>query len=148
MFAVPHYCTRSTMKRQHPDEPMVNEPPHQKQRTTYRAVPVHEQQPYRQLKVEDALAYLDNPPIWQAGVCWAAWRAWNCRLILKICLILRQVKRQFGEQPAIYNQFLDIMKNFKAQTCVPVPRSRFERVVAARPDRCDLPPSTASTRPA
>lgn len=27
-----------------------------------------------------------------------------------------QVKRQFGEQPSIYNQFLDIMKNFKAQT--------------------------------
>jgi len=26
------------------------------------------------------------------------------------------VKRQFGEQPYIYNQFLEIMKNFKAQT--------------------------------
>ena len=26
-----------------------------------------------------------------------------------------QVKTQFGSQPQIYNQFLDIMKNFKAQ---------------------------------
>ena len=139
------------MKRQHPDEPMVNEPPHQKQRTTYRAVPVHEQQPYRQLKVEDALAYLDKvrfPAIWQAVVCWVASRAWNCCVISKICRNSLQVKRQFGEQPAIYNQFLDIMKNFKAQTCVPVPRSRFERVVAAGSDRCDPCASTASTRPA
>jgi paired amphipathic helix protein Sin3a len=37
----------------------------------------------RQLKVEDALAYLEK------------------------------VKTQFGDQPKIYNQFLDIMKNFK-----------------------------------
>jgi histone deacetylase complex regulatory component SIN3 len=27
-----------------------------------------------------------------------------------------QVKTQFGSQPQIYNQFLEIMKNFKAQT--------------------------------
>jgi paired amphipathic helix protein Sin3a len=40
----------------------------------------------RELKVEDALQYLD------------------------------QVKAQFSDQPTIYNQFLDIMKNFKAQT--------------------------------
>ena len=42
---------------------------------------------YRQLKVEDALAYLD------------------------------QVKMKFEKQPQIYNQFLDIMKEFKAQRC-------------------------------
>jgi len=42
--------------------------------------------PYRQLKVEDALAYLD------------------------------QVKMKFEKQPHIYNQFLDIMKEFKAQS--------------------------------
>lgn len=41
---------------------------------------------FRQLKVEDALLYLE------------------------------QVKTQFAEQPAVYNQFLDIMKEFKAQT--------------------------------
>eukprot|EP00941_MAST-03F_sp_MAST-3F-sp1_P000344 g344.t1 len=41
--------------------------------------------PYRQLKVEDALEYLDK------------------------------VKKQFGHIPEIYNRFLDIMKNFKAQ---------------------------------
>ena len=29
-----------------------------------------------------------------------------------------QVKRQFETKPHIYNQFLDIMKSFKAQTCV------------------------------
>jgi paired amphipathic helix protein Sin3a len=39
----------------------------------------------RELKVEDALLYLD------------------------------QVKMAFGEKPEIYNEFLDIMKNFKAQ---------------------------------
>ena len=39
----------------------------------------------RQLKVEDALQYLDK------------------------------VKTQFGNQPMVYNQFLEIMKNFKAQ---------------------------------
>jgi len=41
---------------------------------------------YRQLKVEDALAYLED------------------------------VKREFHNQPQVYNQFLDIMKEFKAQT--------------------------------
>ena len=41
--------------------------------------------PHRQLKVEDALAYLD------------------------------QVKMAFAGQPHVYNQFLDIMKEFKAQ---------------------------------
>jgi histone deacetylase complex regulatory component SIN3 len=40
----------------------------------------------RQLKVEDALAYLDK------------------------------VKTQFSESPSVYNKFLEIMKNFKAQT--------------------------------
>ncbi len=39
----------------------------------------------RELKVEDALLYLD------------------------------QVKLEFGDRPRIYNEFLEIMKNFKAQ---------------------------------
>lgn len=43
---------------------------------------------HRELRVEDALLYLD------------------------------QVKQQFGDQPDIYNQFLDVMKDFKAQAYV------------------------------
>ncbi|GAX18151.1 paired amphipathic helix protein Sin3a [Fistulifera solaris] len=43
------------------------------------------QQPVRELRVEDALIYLDD------------------------------VKREFKQQPAIYNEFLLIMKNFKTQ---------------------------------
>lgn len=52
-----------------------------------------QQQPpprHRELRVEDALLYLD------------------------------QVKQQFGDQPDIYNQFLDVMKDFKAQAYVPM----------------------------
>ena len=44
-----------------------------------------QQQQYQRLKVEDALSYLD------------------------------QVKLQFGSQPQVYNDFLDIMKEFKSQ---------------------------------
>ncbi|CAM9232388.1 unnamed protein product, partial [Discosporangium mesarthrocarpum] len=44
-----------------------------------------ERKPMRELRVEDALLYLD------------------------------QVKIEFGNKPEIYNEFLDIMKNFKAQ---------------------------------
>eukprot|EP00698_Gefionella_okellyi_P000535 TRINITY_DN1047_c0_g1_i1.p1 TRINITY_DN1047_c0_g1~~TRINITY_DN1047_c0_g1_i1.p1 ORF type:complete len:1080 (-),score=264.31 TRINITY_DN1047_c0_g1_i1:62-3301(-) len=43
-------------------------------------------EPFRQLKVEDALSYLD------------------------------QVKLEFGDRPDVYNRFLDIMKDFKAQS--------------------------------
>jgi paired amphipathic helix protein Sin3a len=42
--------------------------------------------PTKELKVEDALLYLD------------------------------QVKMEFSDKPHIYNEFLDIMKNFKAQS--------------------------------
>jgi hypothetical protein len=45
------------------------------------------QGPNQRLKVEDALTYLD------------------------------QVKLQFGNQPHVYNQFLEIMKEFKSQRC-------------------------------
>ncbi|XP_068459639.1 paired amphipathic helix protein Sin3a-like [Clinocottus analis] len=41
---------------------------------------------FKRLKVEDALSYLD------------------------------QVKLQFGNQPQVYNDFLDIMKEFKSQS--------------------------------
>ena len=42
--------------------------------------------PFNKLKVEDALSYLD------------------------------QVKFKFGNQPQVYNDFLDIMKEFKSQS--------------------------------
>lgn len=44
------------------------------------------EKPSRELKVEDALLYLD------------------------------QVKSEFADKPHIYNEFLEIMKNFKAQS--------------------------------
>ena len=44
------------------------------------------QQQFTRLKVDDALSYLD------------------------------QVKLQFGNMPQVYNEFLDIMKEFKSQT--------------------------------
>jgi paired amphipathic helix protein Sin3a len=46
------------------------------------------QQQFQRLKVEDALSYLD------------------------------QVKYKFGNQPQVYNDFLDIMKEFKSQRYV------------------------------
>ncbi len=39
-----------------------------------------------------------------------------------------QVKTQFGNHPHIYNQFLEIMKNFKAQAYVSRARVVFEKV--------------------
>ncbi|XP_077996855.1 paired amphipathic helix protein Sin3a-like isoform X2 [Glandiceps talaboti] len=50
------------------------------------AAQVQGQQQFQRLKVEDALSYLD------------------------------QVKLQFGNQPQVYNDFLDIMKEFKSQS--------------------------------
>lgn len=51
------------MKRSRPDGLMEGAPPATRQRTTFRAVQTMapgEPAPYRQLKVEDALAYLDK----------------------------------------------------------------------------------------
>lgn len=49
------------------------------------AHPGQQAQQFQRLKVEDALSYLD------------------------------QVKLQFGNHPQVYNDFLDIMKEFKSQ---------------------------------
>lgn len=64
-------------------------------KTTIKCIPLQQshvaqvqgqqQQQFQRLKVEDALSYLD------------------------------QVKLQFGNQPQVYNDFLDIMKEFKSQ---------------------------------
>lgn len=62
-------------------------PPPQSTRPKAPQQPPSQQQPqYQRLKVEDALSYLD------------------------------QVKYKFGSQPQVYNEFLDIMKEFKSQS--------------------------------
>lgn len=67
--------------------------------------PTPGQQQYQRLKVEDALSYLD------------------------------QVKLQFGNQPQVYNEFLDIMKEFKSQTIdTPGVISRVSALFKGHPD--------------
>ncbi|XP_067161296.1 paired amphipathic helix protein Sin3a isoform X3 [Apteryx mantelli] len=69
------------------------------------AVPVQGQQQFQRLKVEDALSYLD------------------------------QVKLQFGSQPQVYNDFLDIMKEFKSQSIdTPGVISRVSQLFKGHPD--------------
>uniref|UniRef100_A0A8B9K8Q0 Paired amphipathic helix protein Sin3a n=1 Tax=Astyanax mexicanus TaxID=7994 RepID=A0A8B9K8Q0_ASTMX len=63
------------------------------------------QQQFQRLKVEDALSYLD------------------------------QVKLQFGSQPQVYNDFLDIMKEFKSQSIdTPGVISRVSQLFKGHPD--------------
>ena len=62
------------------------QPPLQQQQQQQQPLPQYEDTGNRELKVEDALSYLD------------------------------EVKEQFKDRPEVYNQFLDIMKEFKAQT--------------------------------
>jgi paired amphipathic helix protein Sin3a len=63
--------------------------------------------PLRELKVEDALHYLNQVRVQPARSSVAP---------LTARTPYAQVKSQFGDQPKIYNQFLDIMKDFKAKT--------------------------------
>uniref|UniRef100_A0A671S5N3 Paired amphipathic helix protein Sin3a n=1 Tax=Sinocyclocheilus anshuiensis TaxID=1608454 RepID=A0A671S5N3_9TELE len=66
---------------------------------------VQGQQQFQRLKVEDALSYLD------------------------------QVKLQFGSQPQVYNDFLDIMKEFKSQSIdTPGVISRVSQLFKGHPD--------------
>uniref|UniRef100_A0AAR2M0S8 Histone deacetylase interacting domain-containing protein n=1 Tax=Pygocentrus nattereri TaxID=42514 RepID=A0AAR2M0S8_PYGNA len=63
------------------------------------------QQQFQRLKVEDALSYLD------------------------------QVKLQFGSQPQVYNDFLDIMKEFKSQSIdTPGVINRVSQLFKGHPD--------------
>nr|XP_046250046.1 paired amphipathic helix protein Sin3a-like isoform X4 [Scatophagus argus] len=63
------------------------------------------QQQFQRLKVEDALSYLD------------------------------QVKLQFGNQPQVYNDFLDIMKEFKSQSIdTPGVINRVSQLFKGHPD--------------
>ncbi|XP_045442566.1 paired amphipathic helix protein Sin3a isoform X8 [Pipistrellus kuhlii] len=67
--------------------------------------PVQGQQQFQRLKVEDALSYLD------------------------------QVKLQFGSQPQVYNDFLDIMKEFKSQSIdTPGVINRVSQLFKGHPD--------------
>ncbi|KAG7468308.1 hypothetical protein MATL_G00141500 [Megalops atlanticus] len=67
--------------------------------------PAQGQQQFQRLKVEDALSYLD------------------------------QVKLQFGSQPQVYNDFLDIMKEFKSQSIdTPGVISRVSQLFKGHPD--------------
>ncbi|XP_069480652.1 paired amphipathic helix protein Sin3a isoform X1 [Ambystoma mexicanum] len=73
--------------------------------TTPPAAPAQGQQQFQRLKVEDALSYLD------------------------------QVKLQFGSQPQVYNDFLDIMKEFKSQSIdTPGVISRVSQLFKGHPD--------------
>ena len=57
----------------------------------------------RELKVEDALLYLDQVDRYYYYAPCASLIPW-------------QVKMEFNDKPHIYNEFLEIMKNFKAQS--------------------------------
>ena len=83
---------------------------------------------YRQLKVEDALAYLDQvfSPYQHIGrlpfalviacaVCQPESGTLQLTLLRRFVHVVTQVKTQFASQPLIYNQFLEIMKSFKSQ---------------------------------
>lgn len=68
-------------------------------------------QNFPRLKVEDALSYLDQ-------VSWD--RIDPCNGLTETCPVFAQyefqVKYKFGNQPQVYNDFLDIMKEFKSQS--------------------------------
>ncbi|XP_072527230.1 paired amphipathic helix protein Sin3a isoform X2 [Salminus brasiliensis] len=69
------------------------------------SAPTTGQQQFQRLKVEDALSYLD------------------------------QVKLQFGNQPHVYNDFLDIMKEFKSQSIdTPGVINRVSQLFKGHPD--------------
>lgn len=82
---------------------------HQIQAQTFAVQKQAQQQQFQRLKcafqVEDALSYLD------------------------------QVKMQFGNNPAVYNEFLDIMKEFKSQSIdTPGVIDRVSRLFQGHPD--------------
>ncbi|XP_048469911.1 paired amphipathic helix protein Sin3a-like [Rhincodon typus] len=78
---------------------------HQVQAQSFAVQKQAQQQQFQRLKVEDALSYLD------------------------------QVKMQFGNNPAVYNEFLDIMKEFKSQSIdTPGVIDRVSRLFQGHPD--------------
>lgn len=91
---------------QAPPHAQVPPPVHPQPPQAHTAAQVQgQQQQFQRLKVEDALSYLD------------------------------QVKLQFGNQPQVYNDFLDIMKEFKSQTIdTPGVISRVSNLFKGHPD--------------
>ncbi|XP_067327362.1 paired amphipathic helix protein Sin3a isoform X2 [Anolis sagrei] len=88
-----------------PVQPHGNQVVQSHAHSTPPAAPVQGQQQFQRLKVEDALSYLD------------------------------QVKLQFGSQPQVYNDFLDIMKEFKSQSIdTPGVISRVSQLFKGHPD--------------
>nr|XP_014354131.1 PREDICTED: paired amphipathic helix protein Sin3a-like [Latimeria chalumnae] len=78
---------------------------HQVQAQAYMVQKEAQQQHFQKLKVEDALSYLD------------------------------QVKIRFGSDPRTYNEFLDIMKEFKLQSIdTPGVINRVSRLFHGHPD--------------
>lgn len=68
-------------------------------------------QNFPRLKVEDALSYLDQVSVDDDG-----WPTDPFQGPLYAAFVEFQVKYKFGNQPQVYNDFLDIMKEFKSQT--------------------------------
>jgi hypothetical protein len=71
------------------------------------------------LKVEDALLYLDQVSLLPIPI-----PSPPCSSSVTLILNSVKVKIEFSDQPKIYNEFLEIMKNFKAQSYLsPAPPS-------------------------
>lgn len=87
MAGAPGFQVQSQNPQSHPHVQNASSTHHQGQTQVHaQAQAQGQQQQFQRLKVEDALSYLD------------------------------QVKLQFGNQPQVYNDFLDIMKEFKSQS--------------------------------
>ena len=67
---------------------------------------------FQRLKVEDALSYLDQVNNNNSST------STTLSCIHVHINLSAQVKLQFGNQPQVYNDFLDIMKEFKSQRCM------------------------------
>lgn len=93
------------MQPQAPHTPTVHQAAPHAQQSHVAQVQGQQHQQFQRLKVEDALSYLD------------------------------QVKLQFGNQPQVYNDFLDIMKEFKSQSIdTPGVISRVSHLFKGHPD--------------
>lgn len=81
-------------------------------------VPKHPNPNQQPLSVGDALLYLDKVTMIMLISCLALCNRHillKRRFSLNLRGTLEQVKMEFSDKPEIYNEFLDIMKNFKAQ---------------------------------
>uniref|UniRef100_A0A8C2BKT9 Paired amphipathic helix protein Sin3a n=1 Tax=Cyprinus carpio TaxID=7962 RepID=A0A8C2BKT9_CYPCA len=75
----------------------------------------------------------------ETGFCvWVVWESDQCSLAIAVedaLSYLDQVKLQFGSHPQVYNDFLDIMKEFKSQSIdTPGVISRVSQLFKGHPD--------------